>query len=1530
MDDPEFDDGLVDVQEAQVQDSVLTSTAGINDDDGDDGPPPVLNVSTPVMRYSLPELLYRRQSLGNNHNSLNANLSLTSIGRRSFPPLPRIAQQQDGAPTQTDDDDDDDDVSNDGVDVLQVPCSDGEDRRPPAPSSSSSSSSSFSKSSSLSSEQEQPQSFQPVPTPYLSYRGAWNPTRLQNTILVVGPGTPASVLWNAKPRSPVVDKDDEGAGDEDEDEEMECSGPEASAVFTAPPNTPSASTTTTTRDSSAAATATAGSRRSRWVLKNDDQSHNENSGSSEEDVDGRDDDHHDEDDNDNDGSPQDRLSQLRRRHLRDILDNVGDAAMSGVYQLMDTDDEDDNDDDEDDGDESDHKSEDEEDVSDGDEDEDEDDDDDDLFSLHHLPSWRDDDSDEDVNDDDDDEDEHPFRRRGGHRGTKINSYFPSMRHAGCINTAHWLDCGWRLSTYTEDINIPPVVKGIFTEECPTQAVTSGDDYKIKFWDLSDAMGTVSPLPGGRSTICPFSASTPTFEEANQLEEAWAGTLSMHTGQITRNYIGQYDHRRHLPGSVRLLTSVHSGHHGNVFHVTPCKGKPGKVATCAADGFLRLVDIEMNQSSPILSPEYDDEMGLLPPRFLSFRSAICFSHHFLNENVGLLCSERGLRQFDLRLPPREQPQQRLLGGSLFRSCKACAILSSSPNPSSFDQGDPTYFFAGGSSPSVALCDIRKTDGGPKSSVLQYYRPSGFSAVEDVSVSGLDVSKDGKELLVSYESDQIYTFPVFPNSKTPNSSTSDCINELILQNDADQKTDPESSQGHQDGNDKRTSSPSRQRPSFSFSRKRRHKRKPLKELAAYGGHLNRFTFLKNARYAGPRDEYICTGSDSGNAWIYDKSTGGVVSFLKADNSTCNGIVPHPSLPVFVTYGIDSTAKLWRSTISVDPTTDDSAVGRRRHAKNSDKYCMSAVVSDWNKIQSILLSLEPNDMSVLQTDLYPDQIPSLLRTAIRRLSRANWMRRAYSSMMSGKAPGIGNNLHNLPQILEENLFACLQSMFDDSDIPVESDVEMLKHRMSLIRLQHQADRLGLRWDPYRPWWMELINASGTDIMMDKSLCSEPSDLVPDYPSDWIPYDPRLSTKVSFDFKDYFNREDYLDFFLDRYGPLDEIGSIRSHDKVDTSRKRKNARMTTTPTNGNEASGSNVSTKNEAFQTALFEIMEILKDGGNSALAAGDLDLAATRYDKAIKYGAIHFMTFSAETSPNLIKGSLNERSTTGSLEHATDESQATRWTPILRTMVNCRLNLSFVLLQPQFGLGQADVAMSQAELALKDLVSVTEFEVRQKAQSDSSHLKPPAKCINEALSLQAKAYYRLGCAQYEHSKFRYAVESFEASILSTQLVGDGTIEPDPIVVRRLGEAKREYTSRTKRRRKKFKFASSGAPDSPLATSTPGPLPTTFTTTPTFSVNSALLGETSTATAGINAVPAVTPGTVGACNCHGNDDNNNQESSQEDEDDDMNIAEGEKKDEEKINCNSTISDNLSTAFAHSGQGDGGKKPVLPHSNTM
>lgn len=293
-----------------------------------------------------------------------------------------------------------------------------------------------------------------------------------------------------------------------------------------------------------------------------------------------------------------------------------------------------------------------------------------------LDDSEDDDSDEDDGDSDENNDGNEMVGSDDDdtrlRTSRSTIYCPSMRHAGCINTAAWLDCGWRLAT-TQYSDTETIVKGYKTEECPTQLITSGDDYRIKIWDVQAAMGAASPLPGGRSTLCPFSASVPS--DSSELEKKWRS--------MSR---GNHDN---LPGSVRLLASVHSGHRGNVFHVTALEGKRGNVATCGADGFLRLTDVEMGESSIVVSPEHDDELGLLPAGFLSFRAAMCFSHHFLNQNVGLLCSERGLRRFDLRIPPREQPTRSLLGGS-FRSCKACAILSA-PSSSSFDQGDSAYVF-----------------------------------------------------------------------------------------------------------------------------------------------------------------------------------------------------------------------------------------------------------------------------------------------------------------------------------------------------------------------------------------------------------------------------------------------------------------------------------------------------------------------------------------------------------------------------------------------------------------------------------------------------------------------------------------------------------------------------------------------------------------------------------------------------------------------------------------------------------------------
>jgi hypothetical protein len=317
--------------------------------------------------------------------------------------------------------------------------------------------------------------------------------------------------------------------------------------------------------------------------------------------------------------------------------------------------------------------------------------------------------DEDDSEDSDDSVEEDFSRSSVRRDFPLNTttvyphFCPSMRHGGCINTAAWLDTGWSLSTVNRNdplLSTVPI-RGIATEECPTQLVTSGDDYLVKFWDVRDAMGMTSPLPGGRATICPFSASK--SRSPQELEDEWqalsddrqSSQISCSSGYEKRDQINftQPSNDYHLPGSVRLLSTVHTGHRGNVFHVTPLSGKLGVVATCGADGFLRLTNIETGDSTVVTSPEFEDEVSrMLPIGLLSRRTAMNYSHHFITQNVGLLCSDRGLKRFDLRLSPREQSTERLVGGSDFQTCKACAVLSTPlSTPTQGESEEPSYVF-----------------------------------------------------------------------------------------------------------------------------------------------------------------------------------------------------------------------------------------------------------------------------------------------------------------------------------------------------------------------------------------------------------------------------------------------------------------------------------------------------------------------------------------------------------------------------------------------------------------------------------------------------------------------------------------------------------------------------------------------------------------------------------------------------------------------------------------------------------------------
>lgn len=990
----------------------------------------------------------------------------------------------------------------------------------------------------------------------------------------------------------------------------------------------------------------------------------------------------------------------------------------------------------------------------------------------------------------------------------------SMKHGGCINTACWLDVDWRISTVSHEDSgndyflrdggfitsssfssnseyyFPPsrssrksdygkYVSPTSSTEFPTQICTSGDDHLVKFWDVAASMGSISPLPDGSATVTPFSSPWQPTKASSELVSRWKNHgdgyfSSSDEEQSTRH------HQRHLPGIVHPLLTLTTGHRGNVFHVTPIPFSPGKIATCAADGFLRLTDVEVHStpSSPlvnraransttstssntggdssavIISPEYSSENGESESAFRFLQSEkMCFSHTFLNANEGLVCSERGLLHFDLRLPARSQKRGSLIE-ELRKTCKSCAPWRLGEDNDEY-QLESAYVFAGGSGVDVALYDLRMTGGSYGNEAVQRYRPRALQNRSSVAVSGIDLSRSKRELLISYESDQIYTFPIFPDATAAGPT--------ILDIESD------------DGVGKKSD-------------------EPIPELCSYGGHLNRMTFLKQAKYAGPNDEYICTGSDSGHAWIYEKDSGAVVSFIKADNHTCNGIIPHPSLPYFITYGIDSTAKLWRATVPVDNQVDDSDLGRFKYSRKA-AYEKSIIVTKWRDARrGRPIDLEDEDVSFLPDEIADDDDD--LGDEIEMMGI--FLRQRYTSAL----PYIGNDLMNLNSRLKKNYFTCCRSVGMGEIEPVKSGMASLRRRVALMKSRHQADRLGLEWNSRTPWLMKprehILEQWNKESEVSTEMISYGAlaDLVPDDPSSWIPFE-RLMTNPPEAGGSPFNVERYERFYLEYAvdGSIPPVARANHHinvlDAIDTLDAKCESQKNSIQSNESLAKSSEGPpySHTQAWDI-LFQTVSLLKEAGNEALKTSKPALAAQRYDKAINYCSIAYLAFPVGNSLFLAEHQY-VITKNGGFE--------CRWNPLLKQLIMIRLNLSMCFLKEE--LEDTKEALSQANLALRALrpfatekgIVLTGKKLTKKRKDE------PHETFEEAKTLQAKAYFRLGSAQLAASDFEEAISSFDKSAKCSK---EADLQVEAAVVRKLNEAKRRRKEKKEKERKKFKF--------------------------------------------------------------------------------------------------------------------------------
>lgn len=77
--------------------------------------------------------------------------------------------------------------------------------------------------------------------------------------------------------------------------------------------------------------------------------------------------------------------------------------------------------------------------------------------------------------------------------------------------------------------------------------------------------------------------------------------------------------------------------------------------------------------------------------------------------------------------------------------------------------------------------------------------------------------------------------------------------------------------------------------------------------YRGHCNVRT-VKDVNYFGPDDEYVVSGSDDGNFFIWDRKTSELVNVLEGDGEVVNVIQGHPYECMLAVSGIDHTIKIF----------------------------------------------------------------------------------------------------------------------------------------------------------------------------------------------------------------------------------------------------------------------------------------------------------------------------------------------------------------------------------------------------------------------------------------------------------------------------------------------------------------------------------------------------------------------------------------------------------------------------------------------
>ncbi|KAI3612177.1 wd repeat-containing protein [Moniliophthora roreri] len=448
---------------------------------------------------------------------------------------------------------------------------------------------------------------------------------------------------------------------------------------------------------------------------------------------------------------------------------------------------------------------------------------------------------------------------------------------------------------------------------------------------------------------------------NALHWAREGELLLSSGDDTTVQIWRMDPAdtsQDYPFTCK--TVIHTGHRANIFnvHLLPYSSR---IATVAGDRQVRVFDV-------------GEDVGM-GDRMQEFHTGHALTHTFrchedrvkriVTENspdVFLTVSEDGsVRQHDLRTP--HSCRTSTCPPPILQVEHELSTLALSPLT-------PYQMVVAGSSPFGYLFDRRYTareswmkPNGVTTCVRRFGRPPNVPRDDERNlfhrehITGARMAtENGHEVLLSYSGDGVYLYStmdepedekprqgsVLPsNSKATSKRRSPPVGEegtededtemIVSENkDNDDKEEEEEEEDDDDDEDYEDEDQYNPRTSEAF-----HPWVPvILPRMRYAGARNIDT-VKDVNFLGPSDEYVVSGSDDGNWFMWNKSDGELHGIYEGDGSVVNVIEAHPYLPLVAVSGIDKTVKLFgpaRGESQFSRTSQADSITRNNQDRNN----------------------------------------------------------------------------------------------------------------------------------------------------------------------------------------------------------------------------------------------------------------------------------------------------------------------------------------------------------------------------------------------------------------------------------------------------------------------------------------------------------------------------------------------------------------------------------------------------------------------